>query len=95
MPLPSVFTNYSSQMLYRSDADKAHVWQIAFIEFFVFALPSFVLKAPNGAFMSKHADPPIVVNSLTGLKPMPGRLAHLIDHLGISSIICKMGLSLG
>lgn len=72
-----------------TETDKAHVWQLAFVEFLLFSLFSSVAIACDGLFMSKTADLLIVGSGLGVSLPMLDRLVRWINDLGFFSLVCK------
>lgn len=83
--LTPVFAYYCSFMLCWVKAEKAHIWQIAIMEFLDFALESFIAAARNVVFIVATADPPTAAVRLVVLVRILDRLARWIDDLGFIS----------
>lgn len=62
VPAPFVFEYCSSLVPCGSEADRAHIWRIAILDFLVFALVSFLATGGDGVFMSRRADSSIVAD---------------------------------
>lgn len=82
----SVFAYYSKSVMIGSEADNAHVWQIAINKFLVFAMVSFVAAAQDSACMPKTDDERIVVGGLGMLVRMLERPIRWFEDLGFFSI---------
>lgn len=92
VPSPSVSAYYSGFVLCGSEADKAHLWQPAFVEFLLFSLISFIAVALSGIFMSKTTDPKIVVEGLSLLVSKLYCLARWNNDLAFFAIMSKTRL---
>lgn len=90
VPFSSIFACYSGLMLCGSEADKAHIWQKSITKFLLFSIDSLVAVARDGVFLSKTADPHIVVDGLGVMEARPDCLARWIDELSSFPIVLKM-----
>lgn len=81
-------------MLYGSEADKSHTFQIAITAFIVFVFVSFVSTDRHGVFISKTSDYRIVADGREILVPRPDRRLLETIIFGSSLLSGRRGLTL-